>query len=492
MSKITRRAFAQAAAFVGMTAATVARGQTSKTSTKPATTSATSPSDRVRLAFIGVGNRGDQVLSGFLKHADAEIVAVADLHQPYLNFAAKKIGSKTELYKDYRRVLDRKDIDAVVINTPDHWHALQMIQACQAGKDVYVEKPLSLCVAEGRAMANAAAHYKRVTQVGIQRRSSHVCQEMAEFIRGGGIGRVTFARAFHIQNEWPKGIGRPADSELPKDFDWDAWLGPAPMRTYNVNRTFYRFRWFYDYSGGQLANMGVHYMDLIQWCLGKDAPSQVTAMGGKFADYDNREIPDTMEAMWTYSGVNTEGPATKSTTGKSAAGKPETESKSAGSTLVTFTQINANGAAAAAKPAELEFRGTKGTLYFRGGGWEVVPEEITQKEFPVLSPLDRTSSRNWRAGKPEIEGRSMPGPGDPTVEHARNFLDCVRSRAKCNCDIETGHRSTTPVLLANIAHKTKSLLEWDAKTERFTNNDAANELLDYEHRKPYELPKIGA
>ena len=176
-----------------------------------------------------------------------------------------------------------KDVDAVVICTPDHWHALQTIHACQAGKDVYVEKPLSLCVAEGRAMVEAARKAKRVTQVGLMRRSSAFCREACEFVRKGGIGQVTVARAFHIQNEWPKGIGNPPNEEQPKDFDWDQWLGPAPKVPYNKNRTFYRFRWFYDYSGGQLTNFGVHYLDLIHWALGQDAPLAVTAIGGKFA-----------------------------------------------------------------------------------------------------------------------------------------------------------------------------------------------------------------
>src|SRR5712692_5487121 len=196
--------------------------------------------DRIRLGFIGLGNRGDQVLDGFLEHRDAEVVSICDLHQPYLDFAAKKIGTSPRQFKDYRRLLDIKDVDAAVICTPDHWHALQTIHACQAGKDVYVEKPLSLCVEEGRKMVEAARRYHRVTQVGLMRRSAPYCREAAEFIRKGGIGKVTVARAFHIQNEWPKGIGSPPDEEPPQDFDWEAWLGPAPKVHYNKNRAFYR------------------------------------------------------------------------------------------------------------------------------------------------------------------------------------------------------------------------------------------------------------
>ncbi|MCZ7641076.1 MAG: Gfo/Idh/MocA family oxidoreductase [Verrucomicrobia bacterium] len=200
-----------------------------------------------------VGKSGDQVLDAFLAHADADVVALCDLYAPYVEFAAQKVakrGGRPQRFRDYRRVLELADLDAVVISTPDHWHALQMIQACEAGKDVYVEKPLSLCVAEGRAMVQAARRHGRVVQVGIHRRSSAMCREAAELVRNGGLGKVTVARAFHVQNEWPAGIGRVPDGPPPGDWDWDAWLGPAPEMPYNVNRAFYRFRWFYPFSGG--------------------------------------------------------------------------------------------------------------------------------------------------------------------------------------------------------------------------------------------------
>jgi len=416
--------------------------------------------DRVRLGFIALGNRGDQVLDAFLKHKDAEVVAICDIYQPYLDFAAHKIGTNPKQFKDYRKLLEVKEFDAAVICTPDHWHALQMIQACEAGKDVYVEKPLSLCVAEGRKMVEAALKYKRVTQVGIHRRSSPFCKEAADIVRSGEIGHVTVVRSFHIQNEWPKGIGKPPDGTPPADFDWDAWLGPAPKVPYNKNRTFYRFRWFYDYSGGQLTNFGVHYMDAIHWALGKDAPLAVTAMGGKFAIDDNRDIPDSLEVIWQY----------------------------ADKTLVTFSQFNASAPAAGLRDGEIEFRGTKGTLYLLSNGYEIVPDSITPNEFPARNPANRALERGWRTGqKPEIQPKKGTGSAD-TQFHARNFLDCVRSRAKCNCDIETGHRSTSTTLIGNIAHKTKSYLEWDRNKEQFTNNAAANKYLRYEYRAPYKFP----
>jgi predicted dehydrogenase len=419
--------------------------------------------ERVRLGFIGLGNRGDQVLDAFLQQKDAEIVAVCDIHAPYVDFAAAKAGGQPARHNDYRKVLEMKDVDAVVINTPDHWHALQMIQACEAGKDVYVEKPLSLVVSEGRAMVNAARTHKRVVQVGIHRRSAAFVKEAADLVRSGAVGTVTVARAFHVQNEWPRGIGAPPDEAPPPGFDWDAWLGPAPMCAYNKNRTFYRFRWFYDYSGGQVTNFGVHYLDAIHWALGHDAPLAVTAMGGKVAIEDNREIPDTLEVLWTYPG----------------------------GTLVTFSQYNATAAPAAKdRRVEIEFRGTKGTLYLYSDGYEIVPDVITPNEFPARTPLDRQYERGYRAGaKPQIEPLARTGGNADTAHHARNFLDCVKSRAACNCDIETGHRSTSATLIANIAHKTKSYLDWDREAERFTNSEKANALLSYRYRAPYEAPR---
>lgn len=447
---MTRREFTRTTAAAGF-ASTLTAAQTGRV---------LGANDRVRLGFIGVGNRGDQVLTAFLSQPDAEVVAICDIHPPYREFAAHKVGTNPGLYHDYRKLLDRKDVDAVVVCTPDHWHALQTVDACRAGKDVYVEKPLSLVVAEGRVMTRVARETKRIVQCGIQRMSSRFCREAAELVRSGGIGRVTVVRCFHVQNEWPKGIGRPADAEPPADFDWDAWLGPAPKRPYNPNRTFYRFRWFYDYSGGQLTNFGVHYLAQIHASLGVDAPLAVVALGGKFADYDNREVPDTLEVVWHYPGP----------------------------TLVTFSQFNATGAPPAARPCEIEFRGTTGTLYFRTSGYEVVPEVVTPQEFPARTPLDREKERSYRAGaKPLIEGRRVDGQIRDT-DHARDFLDCVKSRRTPSCDVEFAHRCTSAALIAGIAHRTRACLEWDARTERFTNHSGANQYLTYRYREPYQFP----
>lgn len=424
--------------------------------------------DRVRMGYIGLGNRGDQVHDAFLEHGDCQTVAVCDLRDDYMDFAVKKSRATPVKYKEYKKLLEDRNVDAVVIATPDHWHALMFIDACNAGKDVYVEKPLSLTVVEGRKMVETAERTKRVSQVGTNRRSWKSYREAAEFVRSGGIGHVTVARCFHIHNEWPNGLGPGVDSPAPSEWEWNHWLGPAPKVPYNSNRAYYNFRWFYNYSGGQLTNFGVHYIDVIRWCLGQDSPRSVTAIGGKYAGiHDNREIPDTLEVLWEFSGP----------------------------TLVVFEQYNANAAPPNAKNSEMEFRGTKGTLYINYENWEVVPEKVAgayegyDQSKGYGNPLNRAGGELVsKSLKTVIEPKTVQGPHDyDTTSHARNFLDCIKSRGKCNADVLTGHLSTVPSLIGNIAHKTGSHLAWDGEAERFTNNPQANEFLQYEYRAPYKL-----
>jgi predicted dehydrogenase len=415
--------------------------------------------DRVRMGYIGIGNRGDQVHDAFLETGSNETVAVCDLRDDYMDFAIKKSRATPKKFKEYRDLLADKNVDAVVIATPDHWHALMFIDACNAGKDVYVEKPLSLTVVEGRKMVEAAERTKRVAQVGTQRRSSPFLKEAADFVRGGGIGKVTVAKSYHIENEWPKGIGNPAAGSPPSEWEWDHWLGPAPMVPFNKNREFYKFRWFFNYSGGQLTNYGVHNVDMLRWCLGQDSPRSVTAIGGKYAVEDNREIPDTLEVLWNFDGP----------------------------TLMSFSHYDCNAAPSNAQGSEMELRGTAGTMYIHGNRWEVVPEKITDLDFFARTPLDRESERAYRPShKAVIEPKVVKGT-ESTVLHARNFLECIKSRGKCNADILTGHLSTSATLLGNIALKTESHLKWDAHAERFTNNEAANKWLQYKYRAPYKL-----
>ena len=210
-----------------------------------------------------------------------------------------------------------------------------------------------------------------------------------------------------------------------------------------------------------MTNFGVHYLDLIQWALGQDAPLAVTAIGGKYAVQDNREVPDTLEVLWQYPG----------------------------NTLATFSQFNCTAAPAGINGGEVELRGTKGTVYIQSNGWQVVPDVLTEHEFPARTPIDRSIEKGWREGaKPVIDARKETGGKQETADHARNFLDCVVSRELCNADIEIGHRDTSAALIAEIALKNKAYLEWDAKAEKFTNNEAANARLRYDYRPPYSFP----
>jgi predicted dehydrogenase len=431
MRPITRRTFGAAAA-----------GTTLAFSTAPSR--AVGANERIRLGFIGVGNRGSQLLDAFLKHSDKEVVAFCDVYEPYLARANEKLERRADTLEDFRKLLDRNDIDAVVIATPDHWHAIQTIAACEAGKDVYVEKPLSITIHEGRRMVEAARRNDRVTQVGTHRRSSKMYSSLADLVGGGTIGKVTVSRAYRLSNMYPNGIGKTAFAEPPAGLNWDLWLGPRPERPYQATIAPYKFRWWDLYSS-QVANWGVHYLDAIRWLTGDLAPSAVCAMGGRFAIDDDRTIPDTLESVFEFSSGR----------------------------LAIFGQYEASGNSALRR-GELELRGTQGTLYADDRGYEIVPERggQFQDSKPRMKAVQQSISQ---------------GEGDMTVAHARNFLDCVRSRKACNADIEIGHRSTTMSLLANISLATRARLEWDAQQERITNVKDANELLHYEYRKPWKL-----
>lgn len=411
--------------------------------------------ERIGTGFIGVGNRGESLLKSVLASSPgAKAVAVADVYQPYLENARALIGANAAGYSDYRKLLENKDVEAVVIATPDHWHALQFIDASDAGKDVYVEKPLSLVVSEGRAMVRAAEKNRIVSQMGAQRHSSAYIVEACKLMREGIIGKITHVRCFHLANESPMGIGKKLVAPVPEGLDWDMWLGPAPKIEFQEVVWNYKFRWFWDYSGGQMTNFGTHWIDVIQMAIGEDAPVSVSALGGKFAVEDDRDIPDTMEAIWQYKNC-----------------------------LVTFSQVNANRAPGGKDNAEMIFRGTHGTLYIYNNRYVIETEEMQDGPYPARGPLNRNAEPPTKKG---TEPKSVSGKVDHDG-HLNNFFDCVKSRAKCACDVETGHHSSTTTLIANIALRTESVLKWDRESEKFINNDAANRLLAYQYRSPWNL-----
>jgi len=404
--------------------------------------------DRIVIGAIGLGRQGTYDMSDLARHG-ATVAAVCDVYAPNLQKGLAAAGGKADTYTDFRRILDRKDIDAVVIGAPDHWHAAMTVMACQAGKDVYVEKPASVHVAEGRRMVEAARKYERVVQVGTQQRSGLHFQRAVELIWAGHIGKVNFVRTWNYDNEYPLGIGHPPDSAPPSDLDWELWLGPAPQRPYNANRfgvapdRWSTFRYFWDYAGGMMTDWGVHLLDIVQWGLKAEAPTVVSSVGGKYLLEDNRETPDTLVVTFEYPGC-----------------------------VVTYENRTCNANSMYNHGYGIEFHGTDGTLFIDRSGFEVFPEY-------------RQSGKKSLA---LTEAATMADLPDSHANHVINFLECVRSRQRPICDIETGHRSTSCCLLANISYRTGRRLRWDAKTERLLEGGVAAEtLLDFHYREPWTL-----
>ena len=405
--------------------------------------------DRVRVGFLGTANRGRQDIGAFLKLPDVEVAALCDVDQTVLNQAKENFGTDaTFVTEDFRKIYDRQDIDAVCIATPDHWHAIQTVDACKAGKDVFVEKPLSVTVVEGRKMIEAARKYKRVVQVGIHRRSGSLYRDLAVKNLDEFIGRVTVARCCHMSNMYPDGIGKMQPSTAPATLDWDMWLGPRAERPFQENIAPYKFRWWIDYSS-QVANNGVHFIDIFRMMLKENSPTDVCAMGGKFAVNDDRTIPDTMHVTWLF-----------------PSGR-----------LLEFSHYEANSNPIMSVPAFVEFRGTNGTLHINDGRYVVTPENPGQFQAKGerMKAVEATNTGN--------RDQNL----DITALHARNFIDCIKSRELPHTDVEEGHLSTTMSLIANISMAVGQRLKWDPAAERFIGNDEANAMLHYEYRAPWKL-----
>ena len=425
--------------------------------------------DRIRVGFIGVGNRGSQLMGLFMNHPDCEVAALCDVYEPYMSRNPNEIDPRyirelgnqipkmgeqfsvrPKTYKDWRKLLDDKSIDAVSVATPDHWHALQTIGAIQAGKDVYVEKPLTITILEGRKMVEAQARSKQVVAVGLNRRGSPVYQKLAKEIPSGKIGKITVARAARINNMFPDGIGRMKAETPPANFDWDAWLGPRAIRPYQYNIAPYKFRWWSDYSS-QMGNWGVHYMDVLRWMMGEKAPVAISAHGGKYAINHDGDIPDTMQVTYEF----------------------------ASGALVTFSIFEATSGNLL-PGGEIELRGTKGTLYASESEYKIIPARAGQFQTWRESIQSEEQTR-------DDELLSDGSSGGSTGVLVRNFLDCIKSRQTPLCTLEDGHRSTCFAHLGNIALWTKERLQWDPEQEKFTNSKKANELLHYNYRKQWKL-----
>src|SRR5438309_2284335 len=246
--------------------------------------------ERVRVGLIGCGGRGLFDAKLMRDVPNVEFVAVCDLYPPHLARASEWAGTSAKAYKDFRRLLEQQDIDAVLVATPDHWHAIPTVLACQAGKDVYVEKPLAHNIREGRAMVEAARHTHRIVQTGTQQRSSPHYQEVARIIQSGQLGEVRYVRLWNFSNLFPHGMGRQPDSTVPEGLDWDFYLGPGPAVPFNKNRFLQNYRWFWDYAGGTITDFGTHRFDTVHQIMGVEAPLTVVAAGDRFSLNDGGEM----------------------------------------------------------------------------------------------------------------------------------------------------------------------------------------------------------
>ncbi len=447
---INRREFLTRSA---STAAGLAAGTVLMPGTAPA---AADSRKKYRVGIMGCGGRCDFLLSDCLgKRKDVEIACVCDIDAGRLDKTAglveKLTGRRPKAVADVRRILDDKDVHALFSVTPDHWHALSTIWACRAGKDVYVEKPCSHNVWEGRKMVEAARKYNRVVQVGAQTRSGRYTHEAAEYVRSGRLGHVHLVRVVNMK-QWDS-IGRKPDGPVPPGVDYDAWLGPAPTRAFNSNRFHYTWHWHWDYSGGDIINDGVHQLDAARYLLGQDWPTAVTSSGGKFTTKDDdADVPDTQIAAWDFQDARM--------VFEMSVRSPYMEKLAweLRDRLDYYPNWTFDG-------MRVELYGTKGLMFFErhGGGWQVFQ------------------------GSGKIVAQSNDR--HPHHAHVDNFFECIESRKKPNGDVEELHKSTVLCQIANISYRLGGRkLTFDGRTETFVNDAEADRLLKRPGREPYAIP----
>jgi predicted dehydrogenase len=425
------------------------------------------PSTRINIGLIGCGNQSTVDLPAFLQQDDVQVLAVCDVNrgshgyltpeqflgrEPVRDTVNKYYAGKStsgqfqgcEAYNDFREVLARKDIDAVVVVVPDHWHGLITVMAAEAGKDIYCEKPLSLCIAQGQKMIAAVRKHKRVLQTGSQFRSSPDNRFACELVRNGRIGKVERVLTFIAQqNAVDPGPGW-QPMPVPDGFDYDFWLGPAPKAPYHEGRCLYRFRFNLDYSGGQTTNFGAHSNDIAQWGLGMDDSGPV-----EFEDLGSQWPPKG--SLYTTA------------------------------TKVHFRARYANGVELICETRDprmgARFEGTEGWVQFGFGGLKTEPESL---KTTVIGPNEVHLPRSNPAREKDVYGSYIP-------DHVRNFLDAVKSRTDPIGPVEIGHRTASLCHLGNIAMLLKRKLQWDPQAERFANDDEANRMLDRPMRAPWQL-----
>lgn len=410
--------------------------------TVPFAARAAAPSEKVRVGLIGCGGMGRGDLSTFFLSPETECPIVCDIDDSHLAAGIELVqsarGRKPDTTKDFRRVLERKDVDVILVATPDHWHALPTVYGCQAGKDVYVEKPLATSIAEGRAMIEAARRHNRIAQMGAQRLSCPTYAEAIAFVQSGKLGQVGLVRAWAYL-DWISGIGNPPDANPPAGVDYDLWLGPAPKRAFNPNRFHFNFRWFWDYAGGLMTDWGVHLIQVLLWGMGPAYPKAVLSSGSKTLANDNRETPDTQITVYEFPTYS----------------------------LVWEHRVGV-GLGLYNRPWGMSFTGTEGTLVINDSGWEILREPK----------------------KDSLEAKKFKGGVDPRPAHVRNFLDCVKSRKQPVENLEVGHQVSTVAHLGNIALRSGRKITYDPVQERIVGDPEAQKLTTVNYRQPWQLPYL--
>jgi predicted dehydrogenase len=436
------------------TALLAARGAAAQTAAS--TAAVAGANDRIRLALIGAGGQGRGDLLAMLRTKNAECVAVADVDDAQSQAALKAIADEgfrrpERVVRDYRQLLDDKSLDAVVVGTPDHWHALITIDACRAGKDVYCEKPLATSIAEGRAMVNAARKHERIVQVGTQQRSTPHFADAIEFLRTGQLGKIRTVTVWAYL-DWKGELPPQPDSNPPASVDYDMWLGPAPKRPFNANRFHFTFRWFWDYSGGLMTDWGAHMLDVANWGMQRpdgsvQVPTEVMSIGGRLGyPNDAMETPDTQQVLFKCADYS-----------------------------IIWQHALGVGRGPEAREHGAAFHGNNGVLVVDRSGWEVLPETAA-----INAP------RSYKmTGVPK---RGTARGADGHSRHVQNFLECVRSRKRPTSDVEVGHQSVQVCHLANIAYRTGRIVRWDPVKEQVIGDPEAAKLVSRTYRAPYALP----
>jgi predicted dehydrogenase len=415
----------------------IAAGAYASGADQPAIAAADRP--RVRVAVMGLRNRGKDLVANFSSYPHVDIAYLCDVDRdviaPSVKLLEKKGRPAPKIITDFRQALDDPEVNVLACAAPDHWHALATILACQAGKDVYVEKPCSHNPVEGRRMVEVARRTKRIVQVGTQRRTSVAIKKLVDFVRGGKLGKVGFARAW-ITGGRPS-IGREQVTTPPSNLDFDLWCGPAPNKGYKKNLVPYHWHWRWDYGTGECGNNGVHGLDVLRWALGVEYPNRVVCGGGKYVFDDDQETPDTQLATFEYPG-----------------GAFQWEHR-------TWSQRGMDG--------------LKGGLAIYGTEGNLLSDEQT---WTVFSPKGKKEEVLHREEHTAYE-----------LPHVENFLDAIVTRQLPSADIEINYRSTLLCQLANIAWRTGSIVNFDGAKEEIVGNPAATALMRREsYRKGFELP----